>query len=78
MILHYKGQAQGYMDAPTVSKSVTIANDGDTASPDFTPSDFGWNLWADGTYWFDIHVSQQSEMAEAVDTADEEPSEAFN
>ena len=78
VILHYKGQAQGYMDARTVSKTVSITNNGDTTSPDFTPADFDWSLWADGTYWFDIHVAKQNKMAEAVDTTDEEPTETFN
>ncbi len=78
VILHYKGQAQGYAAEQQVSKKVTIKNSGDTTSPDFTPSDFGWNLWADGTYWFDVHVAKQGKMAEAVDTKDEEASETFN
>ncbi len=78
VILHYKGQAQGYAAEQQVSKSVSIANDGDPTSPDFTPSDFGWNLWADGTYWFDVRVAKQGKMAEAVDTKDEEPTETFN
>ena len=78
VILHYKGQAQRYMDAKQVSKSVSIANSGDTRSPDFTPADFGWKLWADGDYWFDIQVPQAGKMADTVDTADEEPSETFS
>ena len=34
VILHYKGQAQGYAAAQQVSKKVTIKNTGDTTSPD--------------------------------------------
>ncbi|MDE5641484.1 MAG: peptidase, partial [Bifidobacterium castoris] len=50
---------------------------GDTRSPEFAPSDFGWDKWPAGSYWFDVHVAKQGYMKAAVDTADREASESF-
>ena len=72
-------------DGPEGNKSVTktasIANNGDTKSPEFTPADFGWTSWpATGegkSFWFDVKVAKQGNMNEAVDTADREASESW-
>lgn len=77
VVLNYDGQPDGYVASKSVSKTVTIANDGDTNSPNFTPSDFGWDHWQEGTYWFDVKVSKQGSMSAAVDTDDRESSETF-
>ena len=65
----------------SVTKTASIANNGDTKSPEFTPADFGWTSWpATGegkTFWFDVKVAKQGNMNEAVDTADHEASESW-
>ena len=65
----------------SVTKTASIANNGDTKSPEFTPADFGWTSWpATGegkSFWFDVKVSKQGNMNEAVDTADREASESW-
>lgn len=77
----------------SVTKTVSIANNGDTKSPEFTPADFGWTSWPatgngkdskdskdskDGkSFWFDVKVAKQGNMNEAVDTADREASESW-
>lgn len=65
----------------SVTKTASIANNGDTKSPEFTPADFGWTSWpATGegkSFWFDVKVAKQGNMNEAVDTADREPSESW-
>lgn len=65
----------------SVTKTASIANNGDTKSPEFTPADFGWTSWpATGegkSFWFDVKVAKQGNMNEAVDTADREVSESW-
>lgn len=65
----------------SVTKTASIANNGDTKSPEFTPADFGWTSWpATGegkSFWFDVKVAKQGNMNEAVDTADHEASESW-
>lgn len=61
-----------------VVKTKAIANHGDTQSDAFVPADFGWEEWQGGEYWFDIHVAQQSGMANAVDTPDRDPRELWD
>jgi hypothetical protein len=65
----------------SVTKTVSIVNNGDTKSPEFTPADFGWTSWpATGegkSFWFDVKVAKQGNMNEAVDTADREASESW-
>ena len=65
----------------SVTKTASIANNGDTKSPEFTPADFGWTSWpATGegkSFWFDVKVAKQGNMNEAVDTADREASESW-
>lgn len=65
----------------SVTKIASIANNGDTKSPEFTPADFGWTSWpATGegkSFWFDVKVAKQGNMNEAVDTADREASESW-
>lgn len=65
-----------------VTKTASIANNGDTKSPEFTPADFGWTSWpATGegkSFWFDVKVAKQGNMNEAVDTADHEASESWS
>lgn len=80
VVLTYEGPE----GTKSVTKTVSIANNGDTKSPEFTPSDFGWSSWpATGngedskTFWFDVKVAKQGHMNEAVDTADREASESW-
>lgn len=60
-----------------VTKTVQIANQGDTRSPDFVPADFGWTYWPEGTYWFDVQVNQQGSMSRGFDATDRDPAETF-
>jgi adhesin isopeptide-forming family sspB-C2 type protein len=53
-------------NAKGVAKNVTIANQGTTGSPAFTPSDFGWASWPSGKFWFDVSVAKQGKMTAAV------------
>ena len=83
VILTYEGPE----GSKSVTKIASIANNGDTKSPEFTPADFGWTSWPatgnskdskDGkTFWFDVRVAKQGHMNEAVDTADREASESW-
>ena len=80
VILTYEGPE----GTKSVTKTVSIVNNGDTKSPEFTPADFGWTSWPatgngeDGkTFWFDVKVAKQGHMNEAVDTADREASESW-
>jgi adhesin isopeptide-forming family sspB-C2 type protein/fimbrial isopeptide formation D2 family protein len=82
VILHWE-RADGHVQQ--VSKSVSIANNGSTPSPQFTPADFGWQVWEDaltdpqssGRFWYDVQVAQQGGMAAAVDTPDRDPRETW-
>ncbi|MEW4402880.1 LPXTG cell wall anchor domain-containing protein [Enterococcus sp. AN402] len=60
-----------------VDKKVTIANNGNTTSPKFTPADFGWDAWTRGTYSFDVVVPKQKKMANSVNTPDRDPRETW-
>ena len=83
VILTYEGPE----GTKSVTKTASIANNGDTKSPEFTPADFGWTSWPatgegkdskDGkSFWFDVKVAKQGNMNAAVDTADREPSESW-
>lgn len=59
------------------SKPVRINNQGDTRTPDFVPSDFGWDSWPAGGFWFDVQVAKQGRMSAAVDTPDRDPRESW-
>lgn len=80
VVLTYEGP-EGEGSNKSVTKTVSIANNGDTKSPEFTPADFGWTSWpATGegkSFWFDVKVAKQGNMNEAVDTADHEASESW-
>ncbi|WP_277009704.1 LPXTG cell wall anchor domain-containing protein [Bifidobacterium aquikefiri] len=78
VIMHYDGQKNGYVAAKSVTKNITLSNNGTANSPDFTPSDFGLSHWQEGTYWFDVQVAKQGKMQDAVDTTDREASESFS
>ena len=56
--LNYDGNA--YVNGNAVSKKATITSHGDTMSPEFKPSDFGWSHWQEGNYWFDIDVPSRA------------------
>lgn len=78
VILNYDGP-EGLKKA---SKDVTIKNNGDTRSPDFTPADFGWDSWPathgkDKYFWFDVQVAKQGNMLKAVDTPDRDARERW-
>lgn len=77
VILTYEGPEGN----KSVTKTASIANNGDTKSPEFIPADFGWTSWpATGegkSFWFDVKVAKQGNMNEAVDTADREASESW-
>ena len=73
--LNYDGNA--YVNGNAVSKKATITSHGDTMSPEFKPSDFGWSHWQEGNYWFDIDVAKQGGMSQAMNTADREASETY-
>lgn len=65
------------LSAKTASRTMSLSSIGSAQSPNFVPADFGWNRWAAGTYWFDIHVDKQGNMAKTVDTTDRESSEKW-
>jgi len=73
--LHWDGFAGA--PAKQVSKTVSIANNGDTRTPNFAPSDFGWTAWPAGDFWFDVQVGKQGAMTNSVDTADHDPRESW-
>ena len=81
VVLTYEGP-EGEGSNKSVTKTASIANNGDTKSPEFTPADFGWTSWpATGegkSFWFDVKVAKQGNMNEAVDTADREASESWS
>lgn len=74
--LHFDGNE--WVGAKTVSKGATITSQGDTNSPQFTPSDFGWQIWENGKYWFDVKVAKQGKMANSVDTNDRDAAETWD
>lgn len=74
VILHFEA-ADG--TTKTVTKAVSIVNQGDTVSPDFTPGDLGMTSWDGGTYWFDVQVGQQGKMLNTVDAPDKDPRETW-
>lgn len=80
VVLTYEGP-EGEGSNKSVTKTASIANNGDTKSPEFTPADFGWTSWpATGegkSFWFDVKVAKQGNMNEAVDTVDREASESW-
>lgn len=39
----------------------------------FRPSDFGWEDWKPGYYWYDVTIPQQGSMTSSVNTPDREP-----
>lgn len=75
VIMHFDGNK--YVAAKTATKTVKITTNGDTRTPEFAPSDFGFKSWPAGTFWFDVQVARQGNMKAAVDTADREASESF-
>lgn len=75
--LNYDGHPARLYKAQSVNKPVRLPHAGSVDSPQFTPSDFGWNGWQEGNYWFDIVVPQQGSMAAGVNTEDRQASESF-
>lgn len=77
VVLNYDGPE----GSKAVTKDTSISVNGDTRSPEFTPADFGWSSWpatGDGkTFWFDVKVAKQGDMAKAVDTADRDLRESW-
>lgn len=74
VILHWDG-VEG--NARSVVKKTAIKNHGDTKSPDFSPADFGWSSWPQGTFWFDVIVAKQGMMGAGVNTPDRDPRETW-
>lgn len=72
--LHWDGVAK---NPKAVSKKTVIATNGDTISPQFTPTDFGWASWPSGQFWFDVQVPKQGSMNNPVDTTDRDPRETW-
>lgn len=76
VILHFDGNDA--QPAVSSTKPVTITSNGTTQSPQFVPSDLGFDRWPSiGDFWFDIQVPQQHLMAAAVDTPDRDPRESW-
>lgn len=77
--LNYEpGHGASAQPTKAVRKNFTISQQGDTNTPQFRPSDFGWkNGWAIGTYWFDITIDKQNNMDVEVNTPDRQQSETF-
>jgi len=51
------------------SKTVSVANNGTTSSPNFSPSDFGWTSWPEGKFWYDVDIAKQGHMSAAASHA---------
>ncbi|MFF2053753.1 LPXTG cell wall anchor domain-containing protein [Leifsonia sp. NPDC058194] len=63
----------------SASKNFTMANNGTTATPLFTPADFGWTAWPAGNFWFDVSVPKQGRMNAAVSVAGQsDPRESWS
>lgn len=75
VLLHWDGFYGG--TPKSVSKTMTINNNGTFNTPVFVPKDFGWEDWAAGKYWYDVKVARQKQMIRAVDTPDRVTSETF-
>lgn len=76
VVLHWDGVPGA--SATSRTKSVSMANNGTTTSPGFTPSDFGWSVWPAGKFWFDVIVPQQGSMSAGVNTPDRDPRETWD
>ena len=74
VVLNYDTASNGLV---SVAKNVSIATQGDTRSPEFTPADFGLTEWMPARYWFDVGVAEQGKMSGPVDTPDRDPRETF-
>lgn len=72
--LHWDGVES---NAAQVTKSVNISTSGDTKTPNFTPSDFGWTAWPSGKFWFDVKVAAQGGLTTSVDTPNRDPRETW-
>ncbi|MFR0568661.1 LPXTG cell wall anchor domain-containing protein [Bifidobacterium apri] len=75
--LNYDGHPAGLHAARAIHKTMRLPNAGTTNSPQFAPSDFGWDGWQEGSYWFDVVVPGQGRMAATVNTEDRQASESF-
>lgn len=74
-ILTWDGNAGS--SSKSVSKMKSMPVNSTTRSPDFTPSDFGWDVWSAGNFWYDVRIAKQGNMSAAVDTPDRLPSESW-
>ena len=77
IILNWDGNPADETVDQKVEKSFTTPLQPTVNSPDFLPSDFGWEKWKAGRYWFDVQIPKQGHMREAVDTDDREPTETW-
>lgn len=50
----------------SVTKNVKLKLNGATDSPSFSHSDFGFDSWAAGKYWYDVEIAKQGDMKAAV------------
>ena len=46
----------------SASKDVKFTSNGNTEGEDFTPADFGWDVWPGGRWWFGFAADQQGAM----------------
>lgn len=61
----------------TKTLSFKAKTNGDTKSPDFTPSMFGWKTWHIGHYWFDLTAVDPNGKTITVNGAND-PNEKFD
>ena len=77
IFLNYDGHPAGIHAARAIGKTMRVPNAGTGKSPQFVPTDFGWDGWQEGNYWFDVVVPKQGWMAAEVNTEDRQASESF-
>jgi adhesin isopeptide-forming family sspB-C2 type protein len=74
--LHWAG-VEG--NPASVAKQNWVPNVGNTPSPNFVPSDFGWTSWPAGQFWFDVNIPQQGRMKAATSHAGQnDPRESWS
>jgi adhesin isopeptide-forming family sspB-C2 type protein len=79
VFLNWDGYAAASTAQKTASKTMALkTNAAGQASPTFSPSDFGWESWAAGRYWYDVQVAKQGDMKDKVDAANRQKSEQWS
>lgn len=82
-IMHWDGFPVGNpaTSQKLASKPFTMKSKGDTKTPEFKPSDFGFTVWPAGQFWFSVSVPRQANnslnMQVAYTSPDRDTGEVF-